>query len=76
MKKGIKQALKTMLPAEVKYRVFHQASRAHYGLQAADYCNWAIYRKWDKNDAVYYNEIKPAIFSEYELFTSDDQVYY
>src|SRR5690606_6921279 len=54
VEQGIKHALKRMLPSGVKYRVLHQSSRAHYGLQIADYCNWAIYRKWDTGETQYY----------------------
>ncbi len=76
VEKGVKQALKAMLPAEVKYRVLHQASRSHYGLQVADYCNWAIYRKWDTGETYYYDQIKDALHSEFEIFKTGTQRYY
>jgi len=76
IEKGIKQILKTMLPSEIKYRILHQASRAHYGLQAVDYCNWAIYRKWDREETIYYDQIKPAICSEFEIFKMETKQYY
>lgn len=76
VEKGVKHSLKAMLPAGVKYRVLHQASRAHYGLQVADYCNWAIYRKWDTGETKYYDLIKPAIHSEFEIFRSGTRFYY
>lgn len=74
--KGIKHSLNKMLPASMTYRVLHQASRAHYGLQAADYCNWAIYRKWDTGETTYYDQIKPAIHSEFEIFRRGERWYY
>jgi Protein of unknown function (DUF3800) len=64
VEKGVKQALKRMLPANIKYRVLHQSSRSHYGLQAVDYCNWAIYRKWDTGD------------SEFDIFRAGSILYY
>lgn len=76
IEKGIKHALKTMLPAGMKYRVLHQASRAHYGLQAVDYCNWAVYRKWDTGETTYYDQIKAAIHSEFEIFRTGTRFYY
>lgn len=76
VEKGVKQALKAMLPAGVKYRVLHQASRSHYGLQVADYCNWAIYRKWDTGETRYYDQIKGALHSEFEIFGAGTRWYY
>lgn len=76
VEKGVKHALKTMLPAGMRYRVLHQASRAHYGLQVADYCNWAIYRKWDAGETIYYDQIRPAIHSEFEIFRGGTRWYY
>lgn len=76
VEQGIKHALKSMLPAGVKYRVLHQSSRAHYGLQIADYCNWAIYRKWDTNETNYYDLIREAIHSEFDIFRSGTKRYY
>jgi hypothetical protein len=76
VEKGVKQALKAMLPAGMKYRVLHQSSRAHYGLQAADYYNWAIYRKWDSGDTEFYDAIKSSIRSEYDIFKNGKKFYY
>lgn len=76
VEKGVKQALKAMLPAGMKYRVLHQSSRAHYGLQAVDYCNWAIYRKWDSGDTEFYEAIKPSLHSEYDIFKTGKKYYY
>lgn len=76
VEQGIKQTLKAMLPAGMQYRVLHQSSRAHYGLQAVDYCNWAIYRRWDAGDDTYYDLIKPAICSEFEIFRRGTRRYY
>jgi hypothetical protein len=76
VEKGIKQTLKWMLPTSVKYQVLHHASRAHYCLQAADYCNWAIYRKWNSGDLHYYDQIKPAIRTELEILSEQSQRYY
>ncbi len=44
--KGVKTTLAAMLPVEVSYRVLHHASKSNMDLQIADYCAWAIYRKW------------------------------
>lgn len=64
IEKAVKQALAEKLPTDLRYRVVHHASRSHFGLQIADYCNWAIFRKWQNNDAAFYECLKPAIAAE------------
>lgn len=76
IEKAIKQVLAHMLPNDCKYRVLHHASKSHYGLQIADYCNWAIYRKWNTAETEFYNQIKPAITSEFEIFRNGGTTYY
>jgi hypothetical protein len=76
VEKAIKETLAGMLPATMRYRVFHHASKSNFELQVADYCNWAIYRKWEKGDLRSYDIIKPAVRSEYEIFKSGQRFYY
>ncbi len=76
MEKAVKQTLANMLPAEMKYRVIHQSSKAHYGLQIADYCNWAILRKWQTQQTEFYDRIKPMIRSEFDIFRNGTTKYY
>jgi Protein of unknown function (DUF3800) len=48
-------------------------------LQVADYCAWAIQRKWeseDKSDTRSYTIIKDRITYEYDLFAKGKQVFY
>jgi hypothetical protein len=45
-------------------------------LQVADYCTWAIQRKWERNDARSYNIIKDRITYEFELWEHGRQHYY
>lgn len=76
VEKAIKGALATMLPPGMRYRILHHASRSHYGLQVADYCSWAVFRKWQKGETAYYDLLKPAIRSEFEIFRSGTRQYY
>ena len=76
VEKAIKAALATMLPASMHYRVLHHASRSHYGLQVADYCNWAVFRKWQKGDMGFHDLIKPALRSEFDIFRIGTRYYY
>lgn len=45
-------------------------------LQVADYCCWAIQRKWERGDYRSYNLIQPKILSEYDLLARESNVYY
>lgn len=67
IEKTIKKVLATALEfTDIEYRIFHHSSKSHFGLQITDYCNWAIFRKWERNDEVFYNKIKPLIKVELE----------
>ena len=76
IEKSIKKILSELLPNDVQYKLFHHSSKAHHGLQIADYCNWAIFRKWERIDTEYYDLIKTAIKSEYDIFQAGSRRYY
>lgn len=76
VEKAIKTVLSSMLPKTVPYRIMHHASRAHYGLQIADYLNWVIYRKWERKDKTSYDKVKHLIRSEYDIFEIGERHYY
>lgn len=74
--KAIKVTLAAMLPQGITYRVLHHPSSAHYGLQIADYCNWAIFKKWETGHRVHYDTVAPAIRSEFDIFRSNKTIRY
>lgn len=76
VEKAIKTVLAEMLPAGMRYRILHHASRSHYGLQIADYCNWAVFRKWQRGETEFYDQIKPALRSEFDIFRTGVTYYY
>lgn len=45
-------------------------------LQAADYCAWAVGRKWERGDAKTYDLIKARKTYEYELWKKGTKEYY
>lgn len=45
-------------------------------LQVADYCCWAIQRKWERADSRSYSLIADKIASEYPMFSNAEKVYY
>ncbi|WP_246534580.1 DUF3800 domain-containing protein [Aliiroseovarius lamellibrachiae] len=76
VEKAVKTVLAGMLPAGIPYRVMHHSSRAHYGLQIADYFNWAVFRKWEHGDDTSYTVIESQIRSEFDIFRSGTRYYY
>lgn len=76
IEKAVKITLSKMLPSGTPYRVMHHSSRAHYGLQIADYFNWAIYRKWEHGDPASHSVISRQIRSEFDIFRSGTKHYY
>jgi len=76
VEKSIKKVLAHKLPAGVTYYIFHHASKSNYDLQFADYCNWAIYRKWESQDLRSYEIIARVIKSEFNIFKAGTRDYY
>lgn len=51
-------------------------SKAEPCLQVADYCAWAIQRKWERDDTRSYDIIENKVRREYDLFTRGTRHYY
>ena len=67
VEKGVKMTLAAMLPATVRYRVLHHASKSNLDLQIADYCTWAIYRKWNAQDGRSLRRVQAAVRREWDV---------
>ena len=76
VEKALKTTLAEMLPKTIPYRIMHHASKAHYGLQIADYLNWAVLRKWEHGDDTAYRRVRRLIRSEFDIFKSGVRHYY
>ena len=76
IEKAIKEFLTNKLPREITYHIFHHASKSNHYLQIADYCNWAIYRKWERQDLRSYEIIKGVVKSEFDIFRKGPKCYY
>ena len=66
VEKSVRTTLANALP-EGRFRILHHQSRSHYGLQVADYCSWAIYRRQTTGDDAHFARIYPAIRNELNL---------
>ncbi|ATG41791.1 DUF3800 domain-containing protein [Phaeobacter piscinae] len=76
IEKAVKTTLAAMLPKGTPYRIMHHASRAHYGLQIADYFNWAIFRKWENGDTAAHTTVAKQVRSEFDIFRTGTRFYY
>ena len=76
IEKAVKMSLKAALPPDAKYRIYHWDSRSCFGIQLADYCNWATYIKWERGETRSYDLIKSAIRSEFDIFKLGAKTYY
>jgi hypothetical protein len=76
VEKAVKQTLSRMLPNGTRYKILHHASKSCTGLQIADYCNWAIFRKWERGDLRSYELIRSGICSEFDIFKTGQRYYY
>jgi Protein of unknown function (DUF3800) len=74
--KIVKVTLAKMLPEKVRWRVLHHPSHCNFDLQIADYCSWAIYRKWNDSDNRSYNLISSAVRKEFDIFSRGTKFYY
>ena len=76
IEKTVKKTLMANLPKNVPYRILHHESKSNLDLQIVDYCNWAVYRKWDRQDLRSYQKICSALRSEFEIFRGGMKHYY
>lgn len=77
LKETLKQRAEEVLnPAKILFTIDHHDSTAHALLQAADYCAWAIYKKWHARDVRSYVHIQGRIRNEFDIYAQGDQVYY
>lgn len=54
----------------------HHDSRSCYGLQVADYVNWAIQRKWERKDNRSHKIVEPILKSEFPIFKYGTKQWY
>ena len=76
VEKAVRTTLTKMLPSRIKYRILHHDSRSHYGLQVADYCCWAVFRKLQTGETTYSDRIGSAVRGEFDIFRTETRYYY
>lgn len=76
IKKAVKLTLASILPPGQKYRIMHHDSRSHYGLQIADYCCWAVFRRCERGESECYERIEAAVRGNFDIFQAGMKYYY
>jgi hypothetical protein len=74
--KAIKSYLAYELQTDLPYDIFIHSSASHPMLQVADYCCWAIWRKWKDGDLRSYSRIQSAVLTEFDVFRNGRKEYY
>ena len=69
LKKGIKEYIKNK-KLNIRYDIFHHCSASSVNLQIVDYISWAIFRKYERNQDVFYRKIEKYLI-EVDLMTKD-----
>ena len=77
VRKAMKSACRQALPSGVPFCTYHHPSASNPWLQIADYCAWAIARKWEGGDSRTYDTLKPRLaIPELEVLRSGTTHYY
>jgi Protein of unknown function (DUF3800) len=71
-----KKAEEIMTKQGVSYSIDHHRSSSHAMLQVADYCAWAIQKKWQSGNLRSYNLIKNRIRNEFDMYRGGEKEYY
>ena len=65
------------LPRSLPFEIYHHPRASNYWLQVADYCCWAIYRKWERGDRRTYDQLAGRLAKpELDVFRYGDQTRY
>jgi hypothetical protein len=72
LKKGIKEYIKDN-NLNIRYDIFHHCSASSANLQIVDYISWAIFRKYEHNQDLFYKKIEKYLIG-IDLMTKDRKV--
>lgn len=72
---AVRDVCRQIIPRK-RFRTAFWPSQTDPCLQIADYCTWAIQRKWERDDARSYDLIAKKINYEYDLWAHGNQHFY
>lgn len=73
IERAIRHVLKSVMPQSTLYRVLHCPASEWYGLQVADYLNWAFFRRWERRDPRWDNK-RPINFTDYIVAENKEEL--
>ena len=73
---GAVRAVISRVSPTLDFRIASWNAQSDPCLQVADYCSWAVCRKWERGDARSYNLIADKIKSERDVWRSGGVLYY
>jgi hypothetical protein len=73
---AVNNVVQQTLGSSVKWVATFKQAATDPCLQVADYCSWAIQRKWERADERSYSLIKDRIRSEFDLWGPGKKHYY
>lgn len=62
--------------ARTPYNIYLHSSISHPLLQVADYCCWAVAKKWKDNELRPFQKIERAVKTEFDIFRAGTTEYY
>jgi hypothetical protein len=74
-KAAVNNSVQQVLPRDKWEVAFHESCKDPL-LWVADYCSWAVQRKWEHGDTRSYDLIKGKIRTEYDLFAPGPEEYF
>jgi hypothetical protein len=77
MKVNLKlRAEEVLSPLKIPFSLDHHSSHSHALLQVADYCAWAIQKKWQAQDVRSYDLIQNKIRNEFDIYAKGIMDFY
>lgn len=59
--KAIKTTCRHELGAGIRFDSYHHQAASNCWIQVADYCSWAVFRKWEFGDRRTYDQLSPRL---------------
>lgn len=73
LKKGIKEYIKNK-NLQIRYDIFHHCSASSVNLQIVDYISWAVFRKYEMQQDIFYKKIEKYLISAPDVMTKNREV--
>lgn len=77
VKKAINRACRDVLPGSIRFDSYHHPCASNQWIQAADYCCWSVFKKWERGDTRTYDQLRSRLFKdELNVLARGTHLYY